>query len=126
MLNPSQNKTLRELIIILPIVGLSIIFLVLLVKDVQTVHRTGVLRRNIRTVTILDVGNIQSWMTFHYINTIFNIPEVYLKDFYQIADSRYPNLTIKRYVKDNKLNELEVLATLKQSVRDYLTKNKSN
>jgi len=53
-------------------------------------------------------GMIRSWMTFKYINKVYNLPDDYLKKELNITDARYPNMTI-----DNKNM---------QSVKDAINK----
>ena len=46
---------------------------------------------------INDVSAIRPWMTFDYINRLFNLPSDYLKTALKITDSRYPRITISNY-----------------------------
>ena len=133
-LNPINKKRAEELFLILSITILIIIFSFLLIKDIQSAHQIRIAQKNnafykqknTKQIAATDVDYIQSWMTFHYINTIFAIPENYLNNNLKINDNHYPNLTIKKYAKNNNLNEQSALATLKQSVRDFMANNKAN
>lgn len=46
---------------------------------------------------------IEPWMTFQYVNQIFELPEDYLFTELLIKDQRYPNLEIRRYAKENNI-----------------------
>lgn len=64
-------------------------------------------------------GTISPWMTFVFIEKVFNIPPGYLKDAAHIDDARYPRLTVRRYVRDHNLDQKTVIASLERAVRAY-------
>lgn len=41
-----------------------------------------------------QVDYIREWMTFDYINKVFNLPSDYLKNQLGITDARYPRITV--------------------------------
>lgn len=67
-----------------------------------------------------DAGVIRYWMTFDYINKLFELPPNYLKMKLSITDSRYPRLTIYSYAKSENLNQTVFLGEIVNSVREYL------
>lgn len=70
-----------------------------------------------------DVNYIESWMTFHYINIIFKVPENYLKDKLNIVDEKYPNISLLKYMNKNNINNVEFLNKLKWVLGEYIKQN---
>ncbi|HTP56721.1 MAG TPA: hypothetical protein VMJ72_00365, partial [Candidatus Paceibacterota bacterium] len=70
--------------------------------------------------TLTNPAQIQSWMTFSYINTVFNLPAGYLVSTLKMQDARYPDLTIRQYARTHDLNERDVTDTVEGSVSQYL------
>ena len=70
-----------------------------------------------------DVDLIGSWMTFYYINEVFNIPDLILKDKLNIINKRYPNISIRQYVKDESINTEIFLENVKKIVKEYILTN---
>ena len=66
-----------------------------------------------------SVGVISPWMTFDYINHVFNLPINYLENDLSIKDSRYPKLTIIRYARENKLDQNSVATEVQNAVKNY-------
>jgi hypothetical protein len=69
-----------------------------------------------------NVDLISSWMTFDYVNKIFNLPADYLKSALAISDAGYPRIPISRYEKNHKLDAVQFLAEVKNTVADYFKK----
>lgn len=67
----------------------------------------------------LAPSDIQSWMTFGYINFVFELPTDYLKTAADISDPRYPNIQIARYARMHTVDVNEILANVKQAVALY-------
>ncbi len=64
------------------------------------VHRLGPVTRFFQHIGVLPhrqilPQQISNWMTFNYINKVFNLPPDYLKTQLSITDSRYPRLSIE-------------------------------
>jgi len=88
------------------VISLLILSCILLVRNIQIArqggvfnHRTSVselLLKNKQSnqISIADTDYIDVWMTFQYVNFIFDIPENYLKDQLRITDNAYPNMTL--------------------------------
>lgn len=80
-----------------------------------------------RTVTNADqtaapqvsVSDIAPWMTFNYINVVFNLPTDYLKNIFGINDPRYPNIRIDRYAKESHIDRTLLLNTIKKYITTY-------
>jgi hypothetical protein len=107
-------------------------FSVFLIHNIQLAHKEGVfqshtsisdlLLKNKQTnkTSIQDIEYIDIWMTFGYINFIFNLPENYLKEVLHIDNTHYPNFPIGRYIKDKKLDKDTFIQELKDRVREYI------
>ena len=72
--------------------------------------------------TVSDVNFIRPWMTFDYINTLFNIPPDYLKNNLSLSDEGYPKLSLSSYARHNNMTTDEVTGEVMNAVRNYLTK----
>jgi len=81
---------------------------------------TGGFHRTHPRRTLTNPAQIQSWMTFSYINTVFNLPAGYLVSTLKMQDARYPDLTIRQYARTHDLNEHDVTDTVEGSVSQYL------
>ncbi len=93
-------------------------------KRMHEIDSYKILIDNVRhkdPLTVSDVPIIQSWMTFAYIDTIFNIPPAYLQNTLVITDSHYPRISLGRYAKSQHVSEASVVGTVKKVVTDYLT-----
>lgn len=92
--------------------------------DLRSLYQTGKLRPT-RKLTeylnrqILTPDQIESWMTFSYINYTFGLPPSYLQDSLGINDARYPNLEIHKYSEANNLNTSNFLIDVINSVTEY-------
>jgi len=67
----------------------------------------------------LTASDLQSWMTFSYINFVFKLPPNYLRSSLNIQDPRYPNIQIRRYVRLYKLSLSTFLASIEHAVTVY-------
>jgi len=80
-----------------------------LIVNIRNLYKTGELRParefhgNYIHTQIISSDQIQAWMTFSYINYIFNLPPNYLLGALNIKDNRYPNLGINQYAKEKNL-----------------------
>lgn len=72
-------------------------------------------------ILIEDISRISSWMTFDYINNLFNLPQTYLEQTLNIQDYRYPFLTVGQYAKRKKVPVDTLIENIKTSVREYLS-----
>ena len=70
-------------------------------------------------ITANDTAQIQTWMTFDYVNHLFNVPPNYLKTNLNIADTKYPRLTISQYAKKANVDKSILLGQVQQFVKLY-------
>ena len=61
----------------------------------------------------LTVDNIESWMTFGFLNRSFNLPPEYLKNALGITDSKYPTITLNRWAKESSIKPADLLEETK-------------
>lgn len=71
--------------------------------------------------TASDVDVLRSWMTFAYINQLFDVPSAYLKDEVPVNDARYPQISIGSYARENNMNVNAFLGTVENALKAYLT-----
>ncbi|HXK37515.1 MAG TPA: hypothetical protein VJ579_00390 [Candidatus Paceibacterota bacterium] len=88
----------------------------------QMVHGKRMQISNFRrqhALTVEDISLIEPWMTFDYIATVFRIPSSYIKTTLNIADPRFPRITLHRYAKINRLSEREFTLAVIDTVGKY-------
>jgi hypothetical protein len=139
---PKDNIKLviKKISFMLAIIALSIILLIfsfVLINNLHTVsrqevsiqHKTvaGLLfnRQKMGAITAADVNYIDYWMTFRYINIIFKLPDDYLKNYLNITDKIYPNISLGKYTSMYKINRTLFIAKTKQAVSAYLEINQT-
>jgi hypothetical protein len=66
-----------------------------------------------------DVGMLDTWMTFDYVNHGFLLPENYLQTSLGVTDSRYPRLTIAEYAADVGVPSDAALAHVESAITLY-------
>lgn len=64
-----------------------------------------------------DPMKIEPWMTFKYVNVVFELPDEVLKNALNIGDASYPNLPIGKYAKRNGANRDEFLKSVREAVK---------
>lgn len=111
------------------VVSLALFFLISLIWFTSTfkqLYRTGNLEvdysitghptRLHRPITISD---IKIWMTFDYLNVIFKLDPLYLKNTLAITNSKYPNISIEAYARRNRINPQVLLHNIEQAIINY-------
>ena len=118
-----KNKKIVIIIILAILCLISLIWFILSIKELR---RSGELRSNYNFKkhltylhNITNANNIMPWMTFDYINVIFRLDPVYLKNNLMINDPRYPNIRIDNYTKRLHLNTQIFLHYLQQAITNY-------
>ena len=119
----------------LPLIALGIAIIiivvlgVLLVQQYQNIRRLNYISMHRQSffrslhgsgpLTVANASSTQSWMTFDYINRIFNLPPAYMQTTLGITNSRYPRLTIVGYAKDSGLSETAALTKVQAVISAY-------
>jgi hypothetical protein len=113
----------KGLFIVLLLIVISLLFY--FVVDVKNLYQTGTFRPtrgfNINHIyqQTANPNQIQGWMTFSYVNYLFNLPPNYLLETLNIQDSRYPSMGINKYVKVKGLNPSAFLTSMRKSVAQF-------
>ncbi|MEI6660135.1 MAG: hypothetical protein WCK91_01790 [bacterium] len=125
-------KTNYARIIIGVLIALLLFLCWLLVKEynhvrkIEDINSYKDLVENLRHKVPLsekDVDIVMPWMTFNYLNSIFKLPAGYLKDNLNISNTRYPNVSISKYVKLAKIDQGVFIDSVKSSIAVYFLKN---
>jgi hypothetical protein len=128
---PEKNHVVGYVLLILLAVLLVVSFF-LLARDFRVVRRADLGENRLNLIQLLlrhkqaneitdkDVEYIDYWMTFGYIDTVFNLPSEYLKDRLNIANSRFPDITLGNYAKDAGLDRATFIVEVKKAVKDFL------
>lgn len=129
----NNNKRIRQYIkyAMIAFAAVLLVLIVFLILNYRSIRRSAIVSARESWITVFihnhgplaatDVGYVRSWMTFDYINKLFNLPPDYLKMQLMISDSRYPQLTVSKYAGSNHLNLTTFLGKLENALRSYLT-----
>lgn len=71
--------------------------------------------------TASDAANIQSWMTFDYLNKVFALPRDLLRTKFGIVDPRYPRLSLARYAEESGVSAASFTNAVRSAVRSELS-----
>lgn len=72
-----------------------------------------------RGLSTPDPSFVEEWMTFDYINRVFNLPSDYLKNELAIKSTKYPKITIYGEAKSQQISTDVFLKNLKNIVLKY-------
>jgi len=131
--NKQDKKTVIGYILLAVLVALLAILIFLLARDFRIARSSvnfGQNRLNLiellhrlkqtNSITDKDVDFIDSWMTFSYVDTVFNLPSDYLQNQLKISNSSYPDITLAKYSRNAGLDRAMFIARVKKAVKDYL------
>jgi hypothetical protein len=100
-------RAIQIIIIVLAVVLVVLVFF--FVRQSITLHRERILSarelwitnfvRRRGPLTQSDVAYVAPWMTFDYVNQLFNVSSSYLHDQLSISDPSYPHVTISGYAR---------------------------
>lgn len=123
--NNSRARKIIEYLIIFAAVILIVLIIVFVLNYLSLRRADFINQRELRfnnflrnrgPLTASDVGIISSWMTFDYINKIFNIPADYLKNRLAISDGRYPRISLKTYAREKNSDVVDVLTEVRTAL----------
>lgn len=119
--NFNYKKIIQWFLVVVLVIFLIFTF-VQIITNVWELKREGVIsRRNFHKYSSkAQISDIQSWMTFRYVNVIFSLPLDYLKHELNIQDKNYPNISISSQAKKNKINTSLYLSSVQQAVNKYV------
>ncbi len=123
------NYSSRKKIIIAGLIMVIILFITFSLRiskrfDLMIFYKNkidDVIGRNRKPLSIENINIIDGWMTFSYLNTIFNLPTDYLKNSLNISDERYPNISLNRHIGKQKIDKTTFLESVREAVADYLS-----
>ncbi len=104
------------------LVGVVIATLVLSVIIMHGLYAPQVFSPAHRSLYInrsLTPDDIQGWMTFDYINFVFNLPPDYLRETLSIEDSKYPRVTLGRYASKTGINVAVLIQNIQKATQQY-------
>ena len=73
-----------------------------------------------RPVLIKDPSYASAWMTFDYINKVFDLPPYYLQEEMNIQDSKYPFITVKQYSQKTKIPNDVLITETRDAFQRFL------
>lgn len=103
----------------------SALVLVRVTFDIQRLRQSGTMpsrhgltfRRH--AADIPNPSYIEGWMTFGYINRVFNLPSAYLQKQLGILNVKYPNVQLARSAKDNNVDTAAFVTQVRVVVSQY-------
>ena len=98
------------------------------IRHLQHINQRGIALRMLdskpKPLKQEDASSTQSWMTFDYINHVFDIPPEYLQNQLVIKDKKYPKITISNYSKESGLDQSSTLLKVQDFIRNFLNSKK--
>ena len=70
-----------------------------------------------------DPNFIQSWMTYDYVDHIYDLPADYLRMTLHIADGHYPRVSIAESAEAQQMTIAAMTAEVRKAIGDYLVAN---
>ncbi len=71
-------------------------------------------------LTAADTNVIQPWMTFDYVNRVFNLPRTYLQTALSVGSASYPQLPLYRFAESQKISPATFTDEVRNAVRSYV------
>jgi len=68
------------------------------------------------TSTAPSVADIQSWMTFDYLNKVFHLPKTYLQTELNVQNSRYPDVSIRGYARETGIDSATAIDRVRAAI----------
>lgn len=107
-------------IIIWILSSICIISIFSFIQYVRYQYHQGELRpQRIHREVFTRSVSIEGWMTFDYINKVYEIPSSYLQTHLSLTDIRYPYVSIDKYARMHGIPKDIFIKTLKESIASY-------
>lgn len=126
-----QKKSLSKYMTYVFIGLLFVVSALVLIRatlDIQHLRQSGVAPerhylsfKRYQSGSVPDPSFIEGWMTFGYVNQVFNLPPLFLQQQLDITDNKYPNVQIARYAKKSGVEVGSYLVRVRRVVGDYKT-----
>lgn len=126
----NNNRTGRYVgYAMLVLAAVLVVLVVFLVLNYRSLRRSAVISareswlsafvHNHGPLSVADVGYVRPWMTFDYLNKLFNLPPGYLKTQLMVQDPQYPQLTVSGYANRDHLNVTVLMGKIEDAIRAY-------
>jgi hypothetical protein len=122
--NP-KFKTFLQWALLVILIGVLAASLYVFVGNMESLRLHGYIRGHFRHQTLaqkITPDQIRGWMTFRYVNLVFNLPPPYLQGVLNIKDSHYPNISLDALAKQQKLSSAQMLAKTAAAVKNFISK----
>jgi hypothetical protein len=80
----------------------------------------GILMHKKESEQPLVAGYIKGWMTFAYIDHLYNLPPTYLQTSFNITDHDFPNISLNDYAEDHTIDRETFINEVIKKVSDLL------
>lgn len=128
---PEHHTTIKYIkYVVFTLFAVLVVLLIFLVHEYSSLRREQVVgARELWVSTVLhehgpvtasDVTFVRSWMTFDYINRLFQLPASYLQDQLSITDPRYPKMSISSYASHARIDVTPFISELDAAITNYL------
>lgn len=122
MTKERRTKIVFQWALLVMLVGVLLVTVYIFVRNFETLRRGGYISGHIRrqpAVKEINSDQIRGWMTFRYINVVFNLPAVYLQSQLNIKDSRYPNLSLDSLARRQNINPAALVGKATAAVKSF-------
>ena len=92
---------------------------VIFVQSFQHLKKNNAFRTRQTHRPMIEISQIQSWMTFDYLNRNFNLPVDYLKKSLSITDTAYPKMTLRRAATSQDETVASLVGQVKEAIKAY-------
>lgn len=62
---------------------------------------------------------VEDWMTFDYLNEVFQLPPIYLENTLNIDDPQYPNISLRNYAESHDLDLGIFLTSVESAIKAH-------
>lgn len=117
-MNPKYRRIFEWAALVLLVAVLTITLFVS-VRDFHLMRLRGEMGlRNRHNQSLPAPEQIQGWMTFRYINLVFNLPPDYLKASLKISDPSYPSLTLNSWAKKSRISPQQLTQAVIKAINN--------
>jgi hypothetical protein len=121
--NPRWSPKQKVLLGLLAMLLLIVLWLFVqsLRYAIHTIHHRSELYRaqQLRSAHALAPEDVQTWMTFDYVNRVFGLPKEYLQQNLAIEEKGYPSIQIGRYAKQQHLDKEQLLSSIRNLISKW-------
>ena len=129
--NMNEHKREKKFLIISIIATISVLILLCAVlffvaRSANRTHPNSLsnflsAERQRGPLPLAQANLVRQWMTFDYINKLFDLPENYLKTTFSISDSRYPVLSLSEYRESISTTSPTFIENVQKAIMTYST-----